>query len=316
VAKKPATIPIAADLEAAMADWLTWLRRERRASPHTANSYLFDLQSLIAFASQHKGGQVNLRMLGDLSLSDFRAWLAQLAGRGQSAASRARAVGGVRSLLRFLDQKGILHNQAIELLQLPKTRQSLPRPVSEDEAQAITTSAEALPPEHWIGLRDHALFILLYGAGLRISEALQLDGRHLAQGDRLTVTGKGNKQRAVPLLPVIAQAIKTYLAAVPFVLQDHDPVFVGVRGERLHAGVAQRALRQVREMHGLPDNVTPHALRHSFATHLLQNGADLRTLQELLGHASLSTTQMYTKVDAAQMARVYESTHPRAKKRS
>ncbi|MBI1272881.1 MAG: tyrosine-type recombinase/integrase [Alphaproteobacteria bacterium] len=314
-AAKQAQNAAAPDLEAALAGWQKWLRQERRASAHTSESYLFDVQGLIGFAAAHHGGRVSLRTLGDMKLGDFRAWLAQLAGRGLSASSRARAVGGVRSLLRYLDSRGVLHNQAIELLRLPKTGQSVPRPVSEKEASDITAVAEALPHERWIGARDHALFILLYGAGLRISEALQLNCRDMKQGERLTVTGKGNKQRVVPLLPVVRAAIEAYRDAAPFAGKDADPLFIGARGERLHAGVAQRALRHVREMHGLPENVTPHALRHSFATHLLQGGADLRTLQELLGHASLSTTQMYTKVDAARLGSVYENAHPRAKQK-
>ncbi|MDD5587383.1 MAG: tyrosine recombinase XerC [Alphaproteobacteria bacterium] len=313
--EKPAVdlLPVAADLRAAMAEWEKWLKDERRASRHTLASYQFDLVNLLKFISGYRGGKVSLSSLGGLSLTDFRAWLAYNASEGREASSRAREVAGVRNFFRWLDRTGRLHNAAIDLLKSPKTARRLPRPVSEVSAGEIVALAKNEPEEGWIGLRDEALFTLLYGAGLRISEALGLRYDDLVQKDRVTVTGKGDKQRNVPLLPVVQESIGKYLKACPYPVKGKDYIFLGARGEVLNPGVAQRQLRRLRRDLNLPDNVTPHALRHSFATHLLASGADLRSLQELLGHSSLSTTQLYTQVDAGHLAEVYRAAHPRAK---
>ncbi|MFY9287195.1 MAG: tyrosine recombinase XerC [Alphaproteobacteria bacterium] len=313
MAFSPDNLPWADDVIDAVAKWQSWLRYEKRASAHTVESYQFDLHNLFAFLNKHRARQINLGMLSALSLSDFRSWLANNAAEERQAASRARAVAGVRNFFRWLDRSGILHNSAIELLKLPKTACRLPRPVTESEAQDIVSLAKNVPHENWVGLRDEALFTLLYGAGLRISEALNLTHADMGQKDRLVVTGKGNKQRNVPLLPIVSAALDRYLAVMPFANKPKQPIFVGVRGEKLNAAVAQRHLRQLRRQLNLPDTVTPHALRHSFATHLLASGADLRSLQELLGHSSLSTTQLYTQVDAQQLAKAYKAAHPRAK---
>jgi len=301
------------DVIDAVVKWQSWLRYEKRASDNTVESYQFDLHNLFDFLNQHRGRQINLGMLSALTLSDFRSWLANNAAENRQASSRARAVAGVRNFFRWLDKSGQLHNNAIDLLKLPKTGKRLPRPVTEIQAQDIVALSKNVPNESWVGLRDEALFTLLYGAGLRISEALNLTRADLAQGERITVTGKGNKQRNVPLLPVVREALEKYFAACPFAKDNEDVVFVGVRGEKLNPAVAQRHLRQLRRQLNLPDNVTPHALRHSFATHLLASGADLRSLQELLGHSSLSTTQLYTQVDAQQLQKAYKAAHPRAK---
>jgi integrase/recombinase XerC len=196
---------------------------------------------------------------------------------------------------------------------MPKTSRRLPRPVTEIQAQEMLSLAADSLDDSWIGLRDEALFTVLYGAGLRIGEALALTRDDIMRQSRITVTGKGNKQRNVPLLPVVRLSVEKYLAACPYALKGDKPVFVGARGEKLNPAVAERSLRSLRRQLGLPDSVTPHALRHSFATHLLASGADLRSLQELLGHSSLSTTQLYTKVDAQQLSNVYRAAHPRAK---
>ncbi len=196
---------------------------------------------------------------------------------------------------------------------MPKTARRLPRPVTEQQARDIVALAGGENHDGWTGLRDETLFTLLYGAGLRIGEALSLTRDDLMRGDRITVTGKGNKQRNVPVLPIIRMTAEKYLAACPYALKSDAPVFVGSRGEALNPAVAQRNLRALRRQLGLPDSVTPHALRHSFATHLLASGADLRSLQELLGHSSLSTTQLYTQVDAQQLSNTYRAAHPRAK---
>jgi integrase/recombinase XerC len=307
------TLPLADDLMHAVAKWNGWLRFEKRAAKNTIASYQFDLDNLFNFVRRHRARQVNLALLAELTLGDFRAWLAHNASEDRQAASRARAVAGARSFFRWLDRSGQMHNNAIELLKLPKSVRRLPRPLSEADAIDIVALAKNAVDENWVGLRDEALFTLLYGAGLRISEALNLDHADLAQRDRLTVTGKGNKQRAVPTLPIVREALDKYLKQCPYPCAEKDPVFVGARGERLNPAIAQRHLRVLRRQLGLPDSVTPHALRHSFATHLLVSGADLRSLQELLGHSSLSTTQLYTKVDAGQLAKAYQAAHPRAK---
>lgn len=306
-------LPLADDVIEAVAKWQSWLRFEKRAARHTVESYQFDLNNLFRFLTQHRGGQINLGLLSALTLGDFRSWLAHNAAENRQAASRARAVAGIRNFFRWLDRTGQLHNSAIEVLKLPKMARRLPRPVTEIEAQDIVALAKNVSEENWIGLRDEALFTLLYGAGLRIGEALSLTHADLAQKDRITVTGKGNKQRAVPLLPIVREALDRYLSICPYSAELKSSLFVGVRGEKLNPAVAQRHLRILRRQLNLPDSVTPHALRHSFATHLLASGADLRSLQELLGHASLSTTQLYTQVDAQQLAKAYKAAHPRAR---
>ena len=306
-------LPIADDVRDVLGAWQKWLGVERRASKNTLESYQVDLISLFKFISGYRGTRVNIAVLGALTLTDFRAWLAWYAELRPEASSRARAVAGVRNFFKWLDRTGRLHNSAIDLLKTPKASRRLPRPVSETSAVDIVALAKNVQQEGWIGLRDEALFTLLYGAGLRISEALGLRGEDIVGKDRITVTGKGNKQRAVPLLPIVQESITKYMKACPYPVGGKNPLFVGARGEVLNPGLAQRDLRRLRRDLNLPDTVTPHALRHSFATHLLASGADLRSLQELLGHSSLSTTQLYTKVDAGQLAQVYRAAHPRAR---
>lgn len=306
-------LPLADDLINAVAAWNGWLKFEKRAAANTIAAYQFDLDNLFQFVRLHRARQVNLALLAELSLSDFRAWLAYNASHERQAATRARTVAGVRSFFRWLDRSGQLHNNAIELLKLPKSQRRLPRPVSENDARDIVGLAKNLVEENWAGLRDEALFTLLYGAGLRLGEALAITHGDLTRRDRLTVTGKGNKQRSVPLLPMVRDALDKYVKVCPYPHGNKDPVFVGMRGEKLNPAIAQRHLRQLRRQLNLPDTVTPHALRHSFASHLLASGADLRSLQELLGHSSLSTTQLYTKVDAGHLAKAYQASHPRAR---
>ena len=307
------TLPLADDVIDALERWRSWLQDEKRLAANTVESYNFDLQNLFLFLNLHRGSQVNLTLLATLTLTDFRAWLAHNAAENIGAASRARAVAGVRNFFRWLDRSGQMHNPAIELLKVPKTARRLPRPVTEKQAQDIVSLAADCLQDSWIGLRDEALFTILYGAGLRISEALNLTRSDILRHDRITVTGKGNKERNVPLLPIVRSAVEKYIAACPYALKDNTPIFVGMRGDKLNPAVAERSLRSLRRQLGLPDSVTPHALRHSFATHLLASGADLRSLQELLGHSSLSTTQLYTKVDAQQLSNIYRAAHPRAK---
>lgn len=297
-------------------DWLDWLQMERRAASATVLSYGHDLDSFLDFMRGHLGGQVKLDDLSQLSLADFRAWLASESKCGRQAASRARSVAGVRNFFRWLDRSGHLHNSAIGLLRQPKLARRLPRPMAKGDIENVLRAAHEGAPEDeaWIGCRDEALFCLLYGAGLRLGEALSLAHGDLSLGGCLRVTGKGGKQRVVPLLPIVRKTIARYLKACPYQPEgSRFPVFLGVRGEKLNPAVAERSLRSLRRMLNLPDSVTPHALRHSFATHLLVDGADLRSLQELLGHSSLSTTQLYTQVDPQHLAKAYANFHPRAR---
>lgn len=303
------------DAAGALERWGRWLEHERGASAHTLRSYRADLAGFLAFVAEHRGRPPGLNDLAALGIGDFRAWLAARAGDGAGAATRSRGVSGVRSFFRWADRTGLLHNPAIGLLTAPKARRPLPRPLAVDDAALLLDEAAAVPEEPWIGLRDRALFTLLYGCGLRISEAIGLDRGDLPAGAAsVRVLGKGGKQRDVPVLPAVREAVAAYLAACPHGGGRDAPLFVGAKGDRLNPGVARRQMQALRALLGLPDSATPHALRHSFATHLLGGGADLRTIQDLLGHASLSTTQRYTDVDAEHLLSVYETAHPRARR--
>lgn len=249
-----------------------------------------------------------------LTTADFRAYLAERSARHLARTSTARAMATLRGFFRFLDKRDLAHNAAIFVIRTPKLPKPVPKPLSENEALKSIDCATDLCNVSWIGLRDAALFLFLYGCGLRIGEALALNRQDAPKGDAMIVSGKGNKQRIVPILPAVANAITAYLDACPYRLRGEDPLFVGAQGKRLNAGVVQRKMRQVRTLLSLPETATPHALRHSFATHLLAGGGDLRTIQELLGHASLSTTQRYTDVDVTRLSAVHRSAHPRARR--
>jgi integrase/recombinase XerC len=314
----PAARPLlsaAEDTQAALVQWRRWLSGEKVASPHTMRAYETDVRALLDFLCGHRGEPVRLRDLGDAALLDFRAWLSRQAGSGVGAASRARQLSGVRNFFRWLDRQGHLHNAAVGLVRTPRRARILPRPLTEADARATMDTAAEIPEKDWVGLRDRALFMLLYGCGLRISEALALTVREMAPaGGALRVLGKGRKQRDVPMLPAVAEAVQAYLAARPYAVTPDSALFVGSRGGQLAMGVAERQMRGVRTLLGLPDTATPHALRHSFATHLLAGGVDLRAIQDLLGHASLSTTQRYADVDATGLLAVHAAAHPRAKR--
>lgn len=307
--------PLAADLEAAVHDWTHWLARERRASPHTVAAYQRDLAAFTTFLTQHLGGAVSLAQLEALRAADVRAYLAGARQRGLQSASVARGLSTVRGFFRFLERTGRAKNAAIAGVRSPKLPRSVPKPLSIEAAQDVLAETAAAR-EPWVAARNAALLTLLYGCGLRISEALGLPRASAPFGNSLVITGKGNKQRLAPILPAVRKAVEVYLAACPFALAPGGPLFVGTHGKRLHAGVVQRQMRAIRAQLDLPTTATPHALRHSFATHLLSAGGDLRTIQELLGHASLSTTQKYTEVDAERLLEVYQSAHPRAKTRA
>jgi integrase/recombinase XerC len=298
----------------ARAAFLDWLSRERRSSPLTIEAYGTDLAGFLGFLTNHLGGETDLAALRTLRAADIRAWLASLANDGAGNATRARHLSAVRSFFRYLARRHGVDNPAVRLVATPRVRRPLPRPLSAPQARAVTEEIGDLSDIAAIQARDTALFTLLYGCGLRIAEALSLDVRHAplpgADG-MLRVVGKGSKERIVPVLPVVRQAMEAWVALHPDRHPD-SPLFVGARGKRLNPGVAQRTLREYRLLNGLSDHATPHALRHSFATHLLAGGADLRSIQELLGHASLSTTQRYTSVDEVRLMEVWRKAHPRA----
>lgn len=307
--------PAAPALAAAAQEWLGWLAAERRASPNTLAAYRRDLEHFLRFLSEHLGTPPDTGDLVKLAARDLRAWLAARARKGLNPSSTARALSALRTFAHRLARRGIGDMPAIRIVRTPRAAKSVPKALAEHETESLLTELAA--GEDWIARRDRALFTLLYGAGLRIGEALSLDRAEAPRADgndhALRVRGKGGKERVVPVLPAVAEAIRDYLTALPFAIPADGPLFVGARGDRLAAAVAQRALRDLRRKLNLPESATPHALRHSFATHLLAAGSDLRVIQELLGHTSLSTTQRYTKVDAERLKKIYRSAHPRAR---
>jgi integrase/recombinase XerC len=299
---------------AAQQEFLDWLRHERRASALTVEAYGTDIGGFLGFLTNHLGQELDLAALAGLRVADFRAWLADMAAHRAEAATRARHLSAVRSFFRFLRRRHGLINAQLRLLDTPRVRRPLPRPLTRPQARAVAEDIDEESDQPATQARDVALFTLLYGCGLRISEALALDVRDapLPGGEApLRIVGKGNKTRLVPVLPVVRAAVAVWLRRHPSPSPE-APLFIGVRGGRLDPGVAQRTMRAFRDHNALPAHATPHALRHSFATHLLAGGADLRSIQELLGHASLSTTQRYTSVDEAALLEVWHRTHPRA----
>lgn len=311
----------------ALRDWTEWLTHERRSSLRTVEAYRHDIVLALAFFEQHLGGDVDLTSLAKLSLADLRAWLAHETARSEKptrratnadsrARSRARRVSALRSFYRYLAVRFDISNPAPGLLATPRLKKRLPRPLGQEQALAAPEGISDDAYTSAAALRDKALFTLLYGTGLRIGEALALDVRDLSNAgeNMLRVVGKGGKERLVPLLPAVREALETWKAAHPSPSPD-APLFCGTRGGRLNPGVAQRAMREWRKGEGLPDSATPHALRHSFATHLMEGGADLRAIQELMGHASLSTTQAYTLADEKHLLDVWRKAHPRAEQK-
>jgi integrase/recombinase XerC len=301
------------DLRAAIALWSGWLAGERRASAHTIAAYGRDLAAFLDFLREHLGGLPAISDLSALRPADFRAYLARRAGDGIERSSLARNLSVLRNFLRFLERRGLAATTAIATLRSPKLPAAVPKPLAVDDALAAVETAGVMAREGWHKKRDTALLALIYGCGLRLSEALGLARGGAPLGETLTVTGKGGKSRQLPVLPAVREAIADYLAACPYPLGPADPLFVGARGGPLHPRLVQQEMMALRGHLGLPATATPHALRHSFATHLLAAGGDLRAIQELLGHASLSTTQRYTAVDTARLVAVYDAAHPRAR---
>ncbi|MCB9983430.1 MAG: tyrosine recombinase XerC [Rhodospirillales bacterium] len=326
----------AADLAETVRRWQDYLAHEKQLSRHTLRAYNNDLNAFLKFLYEHLGKNPGLNDLSGISIRDFRAWMSRRAIDGAGNATRARALSGIKNFLSWLDKQGIMHNAAISTVRSPKLPHKIPRPLHQKQARNVLEAADLLAKEDWIGQRDRALFTLLYGCGLRIDEALSLNLSDMPRDGFLRVIGKGSKERQVPVIDIVEQTLRAYIEMCPFHHQtslraersnpdsglprrscasprnDALPLFLGQRGGRLNQGIAQKAMRTLRASIGLPENATPHALRHSFATHLLQNGANLREIQELLGHASLSTTQRYTEVNAEELLRIYKAAHPRA----
>ncbi|HEY4774270.1 MAG TPA: tyrosine recombinase XerC [Xanthobacteraceae bacterium] len=297
--------------------WLKELAAERRLSPRTVEAYRRDLRQFLSFLAEHVGGRITLARLAKIAPADVRAYLAARRAHGIGSRSLMRALAGVRSFVRFLAPDGTGGLGALAAVRAPKVAKPLPRPLPVAAAKRITDvglrAGEAREP--WVLARDAAVLALLYGSGLRISEALGLKRAEVpapGQGDVILVTGKGNKTRMVPVLPQVQDLVADYIARCPYPLPPQGPLFVGTRGGPLSPRVVQLAMARLRGALDLPDTATPHALRHSFATHLLARGGDLRAIQELLGHASLATTQVYTGVDSEHLMEVYLSAHPRA----
>lgn len=309
--KKDTLAICAPDLAERLRQWTDYLQHEKQLSRHTLRAYTSDISHFIGFLFDHLGKEPGLDDLSQISIRDFRAWLSRKAMDGNSNASRARSLSGVKNFLQWLDKQGILHNAAISAVRTPKQAHKLPKPLQEKQAFEVLNNAGLLCTEDWIGARNAALFTLLYGCGLRIDEALSLNAGDWTDSDFLIITGKGNKQRQLPVLPIVKSAIKNYLELTPYPADKPSPLFRGTRGSRLNQGVAQKAMRDLRITLGLPETATPHALRHSFATHLLENGANLREIQELLGHSSLSTTQRYTEINARELMAIHKKAHPR-----
>ncbi len=309
------------NVETARAAWRDWLKSERRLAVHTLVAYEHDVAAFLGFMTDYLGKPPTLDALGKLKPAEFRAWLAERARQGLARTSTARAFSSVRSFFHFLDKRGLAHNASIGAIQTPKLPHSVPKALSERDMEELLEAPAEQEREAWLDLRDAAVLMLLYGAGLRIGEALALSKGVVEDllktgRDTLSVTGKGNKTRLVPLLPQALEAVGAYRDACPWLAArgPGEAFFVGARGGALDPAIVQKRVRDIRRGLGLAETVTPHALRHSFATHLLGAGGDLRTIQELLGHASLSTTQRYTDVDTARLTAVYRAAHPRAKR--
>ncbi len=293
-------------------DWQKNLRLDRRLSEKTADSYLIDMKEFMHFFAEHFGHKVALQDLKKMTVSDFRSFLVWRTDQNVVRSSIARGMSTLRNFFKYCKKSDLFENSAIMAIRTGRGTKILPHPLSVADAGRFLDAISEVVKDRWQVKRDKALYLLLYGCGLRIAEALSLNvGSIPLNADAFIIRGKGNKERLVPVLPIVRRALSSYLK-VYVNPEANAPLFVGARGERLNPGVVQRNVRAIRRYLNLPDTVTPHALRHSFATHLLQGGGDLRTVQELLGHSSLSATQRYTEIDREQLIHVYEQAHPRA----
>lgn len=297
----------------ALQHWLNSQKALKDASDNTVTAYSSDVRDFLGFMTGHHGGQHGLGALAQITISDMRAWMAATRNEEVGSRSLARKLSAVKSFYRWLAEREGFDATAVLSTRAPKFTKKLPRPLASDAAQQMITTVADNASDDWIGARDTAVLTLLYGCGLRISEALSLTRADAPLPDMLRIRGKGDKDRMVPVLPIAQQAVDRYLQLLPFELPGETALFRGARGGPLNPGMVQRAMASARRQLGLPASATPHAMRHSFATHLLNAGGDLRTIQELLGHASLSTTQAYTAVDLPRILDVYDRTHPKAK---
>lgn len=310
-------------LDATVRDWLGHLRAERRASPNTLKAYEREITRFLGFLAEHRGRKPNLDLLSAVEVRDLRAFLAFLraGSAGLSPRSTARALSAVRTFYRYLEGRELVRNAAPRAVGTPKTRRPVPKPLSAEAALALVEkagrsgAAAAGGQAPWVAARDAAFLALLYGAGLRISEALSLTRGQVPLKEAIRITGKGGKERVVPILPQVADAVALYAATCPYDPGPEGPLFLGVRGKALDGRIIRKRMDQLRYELQLPDTASPHALRHSFATHLLEAGGDLRAIQELLGHADLRTTQIYTAVDTDRLMKSYSAAHPRARRR-
>ena len=295
-----------------LSDWLAIKSAVQSRSDNTIKAYQQDLLDFFGFLTQHHGAKLGKSALCTIALSDMRAWMAHLRREKISPRSLARKLSAVKSFYRWFSETEGFDATAVLSVKSPKFQSRLPRPVSEDAAKSILECVQMQSNEPWVAARDLAVIVLLYGCGLRISEALSLKGKDAPFSRTLRIKGKGGKERFVPVLKIAAQSVQDYIRLCPFELGGDDPLFRGIRGGGLNPRQIQKVLEQTRHQLGLPSTVTPHAFRHSFATHLLNAGGDLRSIQELLGHSNLSTTQAYTAVDTARLLEVYQDTHPKA----
>lgn len=304
-----------ADLQTLIDDWLSELN-QRDLSSHTVEAYLRDVTQFIAFLAEHSGQGVSPASFDTLKAMDVRSFLAKRRNvEATQSRSLARSLSGLRSFTLYLSEKNYPVSAAFKIVRSPRIPKSLPRPMSQSDALQMIALAGDMSSHPWENLRNQALLVLIYGCGLRISEALNLSYGDRPKPDNISIriTGKGKKQRDAPILPLIENAIQQYIQAAPFDFKNDDPLFRGVRGGRFSARQVQMIVEKCRRSMGLPDTVTPHAFRHSFATHLLAAGGDLRTIQELLGHTSLSSTQIYTEIEDTELGRIYKNAHPRSK---
>ncbi len=301
------------DLNNSFNEWAEWFIHIRQASEHSLKAYRNDLQQCFAFLMDYAGEEVSLQTLAELDAASVRAWLANRMQNGKSKNSNARALSSLRHFMRYLESKGKIENAAVLQVQMPKLDKPLPKALTQEQSLRATNGFAAVHTEPWLIARDEALLMLIYGCGLRISEALSVSPEDLLNAQAsLRILGKGGKHRQVPLLPMVADAIKDYIRQCPHHLEE--ALFVGLRGAPLHASAFRKSLQQLRRALGLPEHASPHAFRHSFATHLLAGGGDLRSIQELLGHSSLSTTQRYTHIDAARLQAAYHAAQSASEK--
>ncbi|MBW4707615.1 tyrosine recombinase XerC [Roseobacter sp. YSTF-M11] len=303
---------ISAAARDALQTWLSHQRALKGASENTVTAYQGDVSEFLAFITEHKAEPQGLRALARITVTDMRAWMAQARGTGIGARSLARKLSAVKAFYRWLSEREGFEPTAVLSTRAPKFQKKLPRPLAEDAARDLIDAVEMQSDKPWVSARDVAVVTLLWGCGLRISEALALTGGDAPLPDVLRIVGKGGKERIVPVVAAAQTAVDDYLKLCPYPMGEQAPLFRAVRGGPLAPGAIQKVMARARMQLGLPATATPHAMRHSFATHLLDAGGDLRAIQELLGHASLSTTQAYTAVDTARLMEVYERAHPKA----